>query len=68
MHVVQPRPGVRTDGLDYGNTVPMTVRTLQEEAHRDPLNQDLAGKAKTARNTKRNAVRAAKQSYTMLKL
>ena len=45
-----------------------TVKILQEAARGDPINQDLANSARTARNARRNAVRAAKQSYLMLKL
>lgn len=45
-----------------------SVNELQEASHRGPENQELARTARTARNVRRNAVRAAKQSYTMLKL
>ena len=44
------------------------VLSHQENSHRDPQNKDLAELAQTARNSRRNAIRAAKQSYTMLKL
>ena len=45
-----------------------TVKDLQKASHQDPTNEELAKSARTARNARRNALREAKQSYTMLKL
>ena len=45
-----------------------TAKALQEAIQNDPTNQDFARSARTARNARRNAVKAAKQSYLMLKL
>ena len=44
------------------------VKIHQTNAHLDPSNTDLADLAQTSRNKRRNAIRIAKQSYTMLKL
>ena len=45
-----------------------TVKRHQANVHLNPHNKDLADLARTARNSRRNAIRSAKQSYTMLKL
>ena len=42
------------------DVISKTVNGLQEAAHRDPTDQDLANSARIARNARRNAVRAAK--------
>ena len=45
-----------------------SVRRPQVEAHQNPSDQDRANSARIARNSRRNAIRAAKQSCTMPKL
>lgn len=45
-----------------------TVRRLQDESDHDPTHQALAQSARTVHNARHNAIRAAKQSYTLLKL
>lgn len=45
-----------------------TVRCLQTEAQRNPSDKERANSARIARNSRRNAIRAARQSCVMLKL
>ena len=48
--------------------ISQSLREAQERSRQDPTNLDLATVARKMRNHRRNEVRAAKQSYLMLKL
>lgn len=45
-----------------------TVNRLQTESCREPMDQEKATATRGVHNTRWNAIRAAKQSYIMLKL
>ena len=44
------------------------LQQLQTKSQQDPDNQELANIARMARNSRRNAIQNAKQSYTLFKL
>lgn len=67
---INPRRSKRPRG--WWNTeldrMSQTVKCLQDRARQNPTDTSLAAEARAARNSRRNAVRAAEQGYLMLKL